>query len=152
MRRKHQVKENKYLHYFYPGGGVYFWWPGSTTGQLTKGTLLTRPSCFSYREHDVHRLSSRWRISTTWMSAGKVTGWAASNWGHSWNLLRITSWTRYVLDRPTSSEVLLDLVFTNAEDLIKEVKISGNLGCSNHARIAFLISIYDIYIIYNMGL
>jgi len=38
-----------------------------------------------------------------------------------------------VLDRPTSSRVSLDLVFINADELIKEVKVAGTLGWSDHA-------------------
>ena len=38
-----------------------------------------------------------------------------------------------VLDRPTQSEALLDLVLTNAEESVREVKIGGILGCRDHA-------------------
>ena len=44
-----------------------------------------------------------------------------------------------VLDRSTRGEALLDLVFTTAEENIKEVKPGGSLGCSNHALIEFMI-------------
>ena len=33
-----------------------------------------------------------------------------------------------------------DLAFTNAEEIIKEVKIGGSLGCSEHALVEFVIS------------
>lgn len=45
-----------------------------------------------------------------------------------------------VLDKPTRGEVLLDLVLTNADELIKEVNIGGTLGCSYHALVEFVIS------------
>jgi len=35
---------------------------------------------------------------------------------------------------------LLDLVLTNAEDIVKVVKIGGSLGCSNHALVKFVIT------------
>jgi len=50
-----------------------------------------------------------------------------------------------LLNKLTRGEVLLDLVLTNAEGLIKEIKIGGNLGCSDHALVELMISI-------NMGL
>ena len=45
-----------------------------------------------------------------------------------------------VLDRPTRDEALLDLLLTNAEEIIKGVKVGGSLGCSDHARVEFVIS------------
>ena len=45
-----------------------------------------------------------------------------------------------VLDKPSRGEALLDLVLTNVEDLIKEVKSRGSLGCSDHALVEFVIS------------
>lgn len=35
---------------------------------------------------------------------------------------------------------MLDLVFTSVEEIIKEVKIIGSLGCSNHALVEIVIS------------
>ncbi|XP_035169448.1 olfactory receptor 14A16-like [Oxyura jamaicensis] len=45
-----------------------------------------------------------------------------------------------VLDNPTGGEALLDLVLTNMEELIKEVKIGGRLYCSDHALAELVIS------------
>ena len=45
-----------------------------------------------------------------------------------------------VLDRPTRGEALLDLLLTNAEEIIKGVKVGGSLGCSDHAQVKFVIS------------
>lgn len=36
--------------------------------------------------------------------------------------------------------MLFDLVLRNMEELIKEVKIGGILGCSDHALVEFVIS------------
>ena len=44
-----------------------------------------------------------------------------------------------VVDGPTQGEALLDLVLTNAEESIREVKIGGSLGCSDHALVEFVI-------------
>ena len=43
-----------------------------------------------------------------------------------------------MLDKPTSGEALLDQALTNAEEIIKGVKIGGSLGCSDHALVKFL--------------
>jgi len=44
------------------------------------------------------------------------------------------------VDRPDRIEVLLDLVLTDMEEIIKEVKIGDSLGCSDHALVEFMIS------------
>ena len=44
-----------------------------------------------------------------------------------------------VIDGPTRGEALLDLVLTNAEESIREVKIGGRLGCSDHTLVEFVI-------------
>lgn len=36
-----------------------------------------------------------------------------------------------VLDKPTRGEVMLDLVLTNANELFKEVRNGGSMGCSS---------------------
>ena len=41
-------------------------------------------------------------------------------------------------------EVSLDLMLTNAEEVIKEVKIGGSLGCTDHVLVMFLILILNI--------
>lgn len=43
----------------------------STTGFLIKGSLLTKPYCFSYRNHCTHRLLSFLGASTTLTSTWK---------------------------------------------------------------------------------
>jgi len=40
-----------------------------------------------------------------------------------------------VLDRPIRGEALVNLVLTNVEEIIKEVKIGGRLDYSNHAML-----------------
>lgn len=42
-----------------------------------------------------------------------------------------------VLNKQTKGEVLLDLMFTNVEELIKEAKIGGSLGSSDHTLVEF---------------
>ena len=44
-----------------------------------------------------------------------------------------------VVDRPTRGEALLDLLLTNAEEIIKDVNVGGNLGCSDHALVELVI-------------
>ena len=38
-----------------------------------------------------------------------------------------------------NTDSLLDLLLTNAEESIREVKIGGSLGCSDHALVEFVI-------------
>lgn len=45
-----------------------------------------------------------------------------------------------VLDSPTRGEVLLDQELTSAEETVKDIKIEGILGCSDHALVEFVIS------------
>ncbi|KAK4810483.1 hypothetical protein QYF61_004263 [Mycteria americana] len=44
-----------------------------------------------------------------------------------------------MIKSPTRGDVLLDLLLTNAEELLGEVKIGGSLGCSDHALVEFMI-------------
>ncbi|KAK4831255.1 hypothetical protein QYF61_016725 [Mycteria americana] len=44
-----------------------------------------------------------------------------------------------VTDTPTRGEVILDLMVTNASELISDVKIGGSLGCSDHALVEFTV-------------
>ena len=44
-----------------------------------------------------------------------------------------------VIDGPTRGEALLDLVLTNEEKSIRDVKIGGSLGCSDHALVEYVI-------------
>ena len=47
-----------------------------------------------------------------------------------------------LLGRSTRGEVLLDLLLTSVEEIIKEVKIRGNLGCNDHVLIESMILKY----------
>ena len=38
-----------------------------------------------------------------------------------------------VISTPTRGDAILDLVVTNASELVGDVKIGGSLGCSDHA-------------------
>ena len=42
-----------------------------------------------------------------------------------------------VIDSPTRGGAILDLLVTNASELISDVKIGGSLGCSGHALVEF---------------
>ncbi|GAB0190086.1 ras GTPase-activating protein 1-like [Grus japonensis] len=44
-----------------------------------------------------------------------------------------------VIDSPTRGDALLDLMFTNASELIGDVKIGGSLGCSGHALVELAV-------------
>ncbi|KAK4830418.1 hypothetical protein QYF61_011042 [Mycteria americana] len=44
-----------------------------------------------------------------------------------------------VIDSPTRGDVILDLLVTNASELIGDVKIGGSLGCSDHALVEFTV-------------
>lgn len=39
----------------------------------------------------------------------------------------------------TSGEVLLDMVLTNVEEIVKDIQIGSSLSCSNHALVEFII-------------
>lgn len=60
----------------------------------------------------------------------------------SWSVLRPPD---PAIDKMTREEVFLDLVFTNLEELVKEVKVGGNLRCSDCALV-------EVVILRNMGL
>jgi len=44
-----------------------------------------------------------------------------------------------VIEEPTRSGAMLDLVLTNMEGLVGNVKVKGNLGCSDHKMMEFKI-------------
>jgi len=44
-----------------------------------------------------------------------------------------------VVEEPTKKGTLLDLVLTNKEGLVEDVKVGGRLGCSNHEMAEFRI-------------
>ena len=46
-----------------------------------------------------------------------------------------TNFLVQVLDRSTRGDVLLDSVLTNAEEIIKDIKIRGTLGRSDHSLV-----------------
>ncbi|PKU32166.1 nedd4-binding protein 2-like 2 [Limosa lapponica baueri] len=49
-----------------------------------------------------------------------------------------------VIDSPTRADVILDLMVTNANELIGDVKTGGSLGCSGHALV-------ELTVLRNMG-
>jgi len=44
-----------------------------------------------------------------------------------------------VVEEPTRKGALLDLVLTNKERLVDDVKVGGRLGCSDHEIVKFRI-------------
>jgi len=44
-----------------------------------------------------------------------------------------------VVEEPTSRGILLDLVLTNREGLVEDVRVGGRLGCSDHEMVNFRI-------------
>ncbi|KAK4826871.1 hypothetical protein QYF61_011990 [Mycteria americana] len=44
-----------------------------------------------------------------------------------------------VIETPTRGDAILDLMVTNASELISDVNIGGSLGCSNHALVEFTV-------------
>ncbi|PKU27193.1 nedd4-binding protein 2-like 2 [Limosa lapponica baueri] len=44
-----------------------------------------------------------------------------------------------VIDSPISREMILDLMVTNASELIGDVKIGGSLGCGDRALVEFTV-------------
>jgi len=44
-----------------------------------------------------------------------------------------------VIDCPTRRDAILDLLLTNANGLIDDIRIGGCLGCSDHAVFEFLL-------------
>ena len=44
-----------------------------------------------------------------------------------------------VVEEPTRKGALLDLVLTNKEGLVEDVKVGGRLGCSDHEMVEFMI-------------
>ncbi|GAB0180026.1 hypothetical protein GRJ2_000467900 [Grus japonensis] len=47
-----------------------------------------------------------------------------------------------VVEDPTRREVLLDLVLTNKEGLVEDVKVGGSLGCSDYEMVEFRIPMW----------
>ncbi|KAK4819764.1 hypothetical protein QYF61_011364 [Mycteria americana] len=45
----------------------------------------------------------------------------------------------HVIDTPTQGDEILDLMVTNASELISDIKIGGSLGCSDHALVEFTV-------------
>jgi len=44
-----------------------------------------------------------------------------------------------VIDSPTRGEASLSLLLTNTDELIRDAKTSGSLGCSDHAQVELAI-------------
>ena len=44
-----------------------------------------------------------------------------------------------VMEEPTRKGALLDLVLTNKEGLVEDVKVGGRLSCSDHEMVEFRV-------------
>jgi len=54
-------------------------------------------------------------------------------------LQSIDNFLMQVVEEPTRKDALLDLVLTNKEGLVEDVKVGGRLGCSEHEMVEFRI-------------
>jgi len=95
-----------------------------------------KPSSSSSRRLRACRFSSCWGTSATPVSAGKVT-----RQGQSRRLLECTEdkFFSQVIDSPTQGDATLDLMVTNANELITDIKTEGSLGCSDYALVEFTL-------------
>ena len=106
---------------------------------LIEGSLLMRPSCFICKKHlhsqNLILLGDLNCLDVCWEN--KAAGCKQSR-----RLLECTQHNFLVqtVDRLTVGEAFLYLVLTDAEELIKEVKTGGTLGCSDHALLEFVVS------------
>lgn len=96
------------------------------------GVLFARPSGFSYKMQS-HSQAPILTGDLTQMSAGEASC------EQSRRVLECLgdNFLVQVVDRPTR-EVLLALVLTSADELIKEVNMGGSLGCSEHAVVELI--------------
>ncbi|PKU47845.1 rna-directed dna polymerase from mobile element jockey-like [Limosa lapponica baueri] len=62
---------------------------------------------------------------------------------HSRKLLECLddNFLRQEINSPTRGDALLDLLVTNASEIIRDVKVEGSLGCSDHALVQFTVLI-----------
>ncbi|KAK4814867.1 hypothetical protein QYF61_027840 [Mycteria americana] len=60
-------------------------------------------------------------------------------WGSSEAPFRKDNSLGQVTDSPTRGDAFLDLLVTNASELVRDVKIGGSLGCSDHALVQFAL-------------
>ena len=44
------------------------------------------------------------------------------------------------MDRTTKGEVLLEMILTNVEEVVKDTNMEGSLGCNNHTLTEFVSS------------
>lgn len=71
------------------------------------------------------------------ISGGKARGLGAGNPGDFWNVA--DNFFAQVVDETARAGALLDLSLMNKEELIREMKAAGNLGCSVQKLVEFKI-------------
>ncbi|KAF1441782.1 hypothetical protein FQV07_0011647, partial [Pygoscelis papua] len=68
------------------------------------------------------------------------TCWRDNTAGHKWFLECVNdNFLLQVVEEPTRRGAVLDLVLTNKEGLVGNVKLKGSLGCSDHEMVEFKI-------------
>lgn len=73
---------------------------------------------------------------TTSISAGRATQQGTRNPGGFWS---DDNFLTKIIDELKRGVALLDLVFTNQEELVRDVKVKGSIGCSDHGLVEFRI-------------
>jgi len=98
-----------------------------------------RPSTGSCKQPHSHRPWFSWGTSTTLTLAGKTIQLGRCNPGGSYLCRKVIddNFLMQVVEEPTRKGVLLDLVLTNKEGLVEDVKVGGRLGCSDHEMVEF---------------
>lgn len=102
------------------------------------GSLQMRPSCWNYKKHALHRLTSSWGILTTWMYTGK-SNMVDNKISQQFLECVEDNFLTQVLDKLSIEEAFLDLILISAEELIKENKLGDSLGSSDHTLVEFVM-------------
>lgn len=100
---------------------------------LIEQSLLVKPFSSSYRRHYDHRLSSCFNHSD------KCRKSIMLSCKQSRRLLECTEdhFPSQAIDGPTKGDAMLDLLLTNASELIDDISTGGCLGCSDRAVVDF---------------
>ena len=95
---------------------------------------MMRSSCFSYKKF--HFLTGDFNHSDICQQDN------TASCKQSRRLLEYTDYNFLVqlLDQPIRGEALLDLVLTNAKEIVKAIKTGSSLGCSDHALVELMTS------------
>lgn len=108
----------------------------TSKGCLVKKSLLMRSSSSSCRRHHIHSLLSWWGTSTILTSAGKIAQKSCRQSKRSLKGIE-DNFLCQVVDNPKRVDAILELMVTNASELINDIKIWGSLSCIDHALVKF---------------